>query len=153
MLDTLFLAYHCVLTTILLSFCSAGMQIQMAVHALTRTVKSPGCLRTSRGPQVVHMHKHMKQASAKDDLLSPVCPWYGQAGCQVWCKEVAFGQSADAATTSQRRFPDLRIVCMTQASTFDVQLSPVCPWCGQAGCQVWCNEVAYRQSADSSTTS
>ena len=35
---------------------------------------------------------------------------------------------------------------MTQASTFDVQLSPVCPWCGQVGNQVWCNEVTVEKS-------
>ena len=29
--------------------------------------------------------------------------------------------------------PDLHIVCMKEASTFDGQLSPVCPWCGQRG--------------------
>ena len=86
----------------------------------TRRVKSPGCILSWRGSQVVHMHKHMKLASAKDDLLSPVCSWCGQAGCQVWCKEVAFGQSADSSTTSQHRLPDLHIVFMKQASTFDV---------------------------------
>ena len=35
---------------------------------------------------------------------------------------------------------------MKQASTFDGQLPPVCPWCGQAGCQVWCKEVAREKS-------
>ena len=35
---------------------------------------------------------------------------------------------------------------MKEASTFDGQLSPVCPWCGQARCQVWCNEVALEKS-------
>ena len=79
-------------------------------------------------------------------MLSPVCPWCGQAGCQVWCKEVAFGQSADSSTTLHSRFPGLHIVCMKQASTFDVQLSPGCPWCGQVGNQAWCNEVAMEKS-------
>ena len=35
---------------------------------------------------------------------------------------------------------------MKEASTFDGQLSPVCPWCGQARCQVWCNEIALEKS-------
>ena len=88
----------------------------------------------------------MTQASTCDGQLSPVCPWCGQAGCQVWCKEVAFGQSADSSTTLHSRFPGLHIVCMKQASTFDVQLSPGCPWCGQVGNQAWCNEVAMDKS-------
>ena len=43
-------------------------------------------------------------------------------------------------------FPDVHIVCMKLASTFDGQLSPVSPWCGQTGCQVWCKEVARKKS-------
>ena len=65
---------------------------------------------------------------------------------QMFCGEVAFGQSADSSTTLHSRFPGLHIVCMKQASTFDVQLSPGCPWCGQVGYQVWCNEAAMEKS-------
>ena len=90
----------------------------------------------------------MTQASTCDGQLSPVCPWCGLAGCQVWCKEVAFGQSADSSATLHSRFPGLHIVCMKQASTFDVQLSPGCPWCGQVGNQAWCKEVAMEEQSD-----
>ena len=90
----------------------------------------------------------MKQASAKDDLLSSLCTWCGQAGCQVWCKDMACGQSADMPTSSYRCFLDSQVVHMKQASTFDVQLSPGCPWCGQVGNQVWCNEFAMWRRAE-----
>ena len=69
--------------------------------------------------------------------------------------EMVCGQSADSLTTLKRRSPDLCtsfIVCMKEASTFDGQLSPVSPWCVQAGCQVLCEEMVCGQSADSLTT-
>ena len=61
---------------------------------------------------------------------------------------MACGQSADMSTSSYRCFLDSQVVHMKQASTFDVQLSPGCPWCGQVGNQVWCNEVAMWRRAE-----
>ena len=88
---------------------------------------------------------HIKQASTFDGQLSPVCPWCGQAGCQVWCKDMACGQSADMSTSSYSYFLDSQVVHMKQASTFDVQLSPGCPWCGQVGYQVQCSTFTGRR--------
>ena len=93
----------------------------------------------------------MKQASTFDVQLSPVCTWCGQAGYQVWCKDMACGQSADMSTSSHRCFLDSQVVHMKQASSFDVQLSPGWPWCGQVGNQVWRNEGAMEKSRVSRT--